>query len=240
MPSISVVVPVFNEEDNVRSLALEIIAVLERIGEPYEILFVNDGSTDATAARLLELAPDHPALRVVELDGNFGEASALSAGLHQARGDVVVTLDGDGQNDPADIHLMLAPFAGAGPELGLVAGQRIRRQDTFSKRWASKIANPVRRWLLNDGTRDSVCGWKAIRRDVFLSLPYFDNMHRFLIALTMREGYQVKLIDVKDRPRAHGTSKYTNWGRLMVGIPDLLGVAWLMRRFRGRAESREI
>jgi dolichol-phosphate mannosyltransferase len=129
---------------------------------------------------------------------------------------------------------------GAGPELGLVAGQRIRRQDTFSKRWASKIANPVRRWLLNDGTRDSVCGWKAIRRDVFLSLPYFDNMHRFLIALTMREGYQVKLIDVKDRPRAHGTSKYTNWGRLMVGIPDLLGVAWLMRRFRGRADSREI
>jgi dolichol-phosphate mannosyltransferase len=149
-------------------------------------------------------------------------------------------MDGDGQNDPADVHLMLAPFADAGPELGIVAGQRIRREDTFSKRWASKIANPIRRWLLNDGTRDSVCGWKAMPRDVFLSLPYFDNMHRFLIALTLREGYQVRLIDVRDRPRAHGRSKYTNWGRLMVGIPDLFGVAWLMRRFRGRAEPREI
>jgi glycosyltransferase involved in cell wall biosynthesis len=205
-----------------------------------EAVFVDDGSSDGTAVELVRLRTVLPCLRVLVHGRNLGKSAALRTGVRAAKHPIVVTMDGDGQNDPADIHLMLAPFADAGPELGIVAGQRIRREDTFSKRWASKIANPIRRWLLNDGTRDSVCGWKAMPRDVFLSLPYFDNMHRFLIALTLREGYQVRLIDVKDRPRAHGTSKYTNWGRLMVGIPDLIGVAWLMRRFRGRAEPREI
>ena len=237
-PTISVVVPVKDEAGNVGPLAREIAAALT--GQPHEILFVDDGSSDGTAQALAALKADLPQLRVLRHGKNLGQSRGIRSGVQAARGEIIVTLDGDGQNDPADIDLMLAPFESAGPELGIVAGQRIRRQDTFSKRWASKIANPIRRWLLNDGTRDSVCGWKAMPREVFLSLPYFDNMHRFLIALTMREGYQVKLIDVRDRPRSHGTSKYTNWGRLMVGIPDLFGVAWLMRRYRGRVDAREL
>src|ERR1700761_2563650 len=237
----SLIVAVKDEKENMAPLIAEIAQACAGLDHSaYEAIFIDDGSSDGTAEELASLKTVLPALRVLVHGRNLGKSAALRTGIKAARFPVVVTMDGDGQNDPADVHLMLAPFDGAGPELGIVAGQRIKRQDTFSKRWASKIANPVRRWLLNDGTRDSVCGWKAIRRDVFLSLPYFDNMHRFLIALTLREGYQIKLIDVKDRPRAHGTSKYTNWGRLMVGIPDLLGVAWLMRRFRGRADSREI
>jgi len=237
----SLIVAVKDEKENMAPLIGEIAETLKGHElSTCEAIFIDDGSSDGTAAELVRLRAVLPCLRVLVHGRNLGKSAALRTGIRAAKHPIVVTMDGDGQNDPADLHLMLAPFVDAGPELGLVAGQRIKRQDTFSKRWASKIANPVRRWLLNDGTRDSVCGWKAIRRDVFLSLPYFDNMHRFLIALTMREGYQVKLIDVKDRPRAHGTSKYTNWGRLMVGIPDLLGVAWLMRRFRGRADSREI
>jgi dolichol-phosphate mannosyltransferase len=239
--SFSLIVAVKDEKENMAALIAEIAQALKgRDPSTCEAIFIDDGSGDGTAAELVRLRAILPCLRVLVHGRNLGKSAALRTGIRAARHPVIVTMDGDGQNDPADIHLMLGPFADAGPELGIVAGQRIKREDTFSKRWASKIANPVRRWLLNDGTRDSVCGWKAMPRDVFLALPYFDNMHRFLIALTLREGYQVRLIDVKDRPRAHGTSKYTNWGRLMVGIPDLLGVAWLMRRFRGRADLKEI
>jgi glycosyltransferase involved in cell wall biosynthesis len=237
----SLIVAVKDEKDNMPPLVAEIAEALRsRDPSTCEAIFIDDGSSDGTAAELVRLRAILPCLRVLVHGRNLGKSAALRTGIRAAKHPIIVTMDGDGQNDPADVHLMLAPFAGAGPELGIVAGQRIRREDTFSKRWASRIANPVRRWLLNDGTRDSVCGWKAMPRDVFLALPYFDNMHRFLIALTLREGYQVRLIDVKDRPRAHGRSKYTNWGRLVVGIPDLLGVAWLMRRFRGRVEPREI
>jgi len=237
----SLIVAVKDEKENMAPLIGEIAAALKSCERSTcEVIFVDDGSNDGTAAELVRLRATLPSLRVLVHGRNLGKSAALRTGIRAAKHPIVVTMDGDGQNDPSDIHLMLAPFANAGPELGLVAGQRIKREDTFSKRWASKIANPIRRWLLNDGTRDSVCGWKAMPRDVFLSLPYFDNMHRFLIALTLREGYQVKLIDVRDRPRAHGKSKYTNWGRLMVGIPDLLGAAWLMRRFRGRVEPKEI
>jgi len=241
----SLIVAVKDEKENMAPLIGEIAqAMAGRDPATYEAVFIDDGSSDGTGEELARLKSVLPALRVLVHARNMGKSAALRTGIRAARFPIVVTMDGDGQNDPADIHLMLAPFESlgedAGPGLGIVAGQRIRRQDTFSKRWASKIANPIRRRLLNDGTRDSVCGWKAMPREVFLALPYFDNMHRFLIALTLREGYQVRLIDVKDRPRGHGTSKYTNWGRLMVGIPDLLGTAWLMRRFRGRVESKEI
>jgi glycosyltransferase involved in cell wall biosynthesis len=237
----SLIVAVKDEQENMAPLIAEIAQALkDRDPATCEAIFIDDGSSDGTPEELVRLRAVLPCLRVLVHGRNLGKSAALRTGIRAARHPIIVTMDGDGQNDPADVHLMLAPFADAGPELGIVAGQRIARQDTFSKRWASKIANPVRRWLLNDGTRDSVCGWKAMPRDLFLALPYFDNMHRFLIALTLREGYQVRLIDVKDRPRGHGRSKYTNWGRLMVGIPDLLGVAWLMRRYRGRVEPREI
>jgi glycosyltransferase involved in cell wall biosynthesis len=237
----SLIVAVKDEKENMAPLIGEIAeAMKERDQATYEAIFIDDGSSDGTADELVRLKSVLPALRVLVHGRNLGKSAALRTGIRAAKHGIVVTMDGDGQNDPADIHAMIAPFAVAGPELGIVAGQRIKREDTFSKRWASKIANPIRRWLLNDGTRDSVCGWKVMPRDVFLALPYFDNMHRFLIALTLREGYQAKLIDVRDRPRAHGTSKYTNWGRLMVSIPDLFGVAWLMRRFRGTVQAREL
>jgi glycosyltransferase involved in cell wall biosynthesis len=237
----SLIVAVKDERENVAPLIEEIAAAMAgHDPSTYEAVFIDDGSSDGTAEELARLKSVLPALRVLAHGRNLGKSAALRTGIRAARFPIVVTMDGDGQNDPADIHTMLAPFENAGPELGIVAGQRIKREDTFSKRWASKIANPIRRALLHDGTRDSVCGWKAMPREVFLDLPYFDNMHRFLIALVMREGYQVKLIDVRDRPRAHGTSKYTNWGRLMVGIPDLFGVAWLMRRFHGKVQAKEL
>jgi len=237
----SLIVAVKDEKENMAPLIGEIAATMaERDPSTYEAIFIDDGSSDGTPQELARLKAVLPALRVLVHGRNLGKSAALRTGIRAARFPIVVTMDGDGQNDPADVHLMLAPFEGARPDLGIVAGQRIKRQDTLSKRWASRIANPIRRWLLNDGTRDSVCGWKAMPREVFLSLPYFDNMHRFLIALTLREGYEVELIDVKDRLRTHGTSKYTNWGRLMVGIPDLFGTAWLMRRFRGRVDAKEI
>ena len=239
--SFSLIVAVKDENENMAPLIAEIAqAMKDRDVSTFEAIFIDDGSSDGTAEELVRLKSVLPALRVLVHGRNLGKSAALRTGIRAARHEIVVTMDGDGQNDPADIHTMIAPFAGAGPELGIVAGQRIKREDTWAKRVASRIGNRVRRWLLNDGARDSVCGWKAIRRDVFLSLPYFDNMHRFLIALSLREGYQAKLIDVRDRPRAHGTSKYTNWGRLLVGIPDLFGVAWLMRRFRGQAQTREM
>ena len=239
--SFSLIVAVKDEKENMAPLIGEIADAMRGDDvSTYEAIFIDDGSSDGTAEELVRLKSVLPALRVLVHGRNLGKSAALRTGIRAAKHGIVVTMDGDGQNDPADIHTMIAPFAAAGPELGIVAGQRIKREDTWAKRTASKIGNRVRRWLLNDGARDSVCGWKAIRRDVFLALPYFDNMHRFLIALTLREGYEAKLIDVRDRPRAHGKSKYTNWGRLVVGIPDLFGVAWLMRRFRGNAQTREM
>ena len=237
----SLIVAVMNEKENMAPLIREIAQALAG-SDPasHEVIFIDDGSDDGTAAELVSLRGVLPSLRVLVHGRNLGKSGALRTGIRAARHDIVVTMDGDGQNDPADIHLLLAPFAEDNTHLGLVAGQRIKRQDTWSKRTASKLANRLRRWLLKDGARDSVCGWKAMRRDLFLAMPYFDNMHRFFIALAIREGYDVRLIDVRDRPRAHGKSKYTNWGRLKVGFADLLGTAWLGRRFRGQTETREI
>lgn len=240
-PAFSLVIAVMNEEDNIAPLVAEIAQALEaRDPAGWEVIFVDDGSRDRTVELLLAQRGVLANLRVLVHGKNCGKSTALRTGIGAARHPIIVTMDGDLQNDPADIDVMLAPFAEGNPRLGLVAGQRIKREDTFSKRIASRLANRIRRRLLNDQARDSVCGWKAMRRDLYLALPFFDNMHRFFIALAIREGYEIALVDVKDRRRVHGKSKYTNWGRLLVGLPDMLGMVWLVRRAPGRPQTKEV
>lgn len=238
-PSISVVVPVKDESGNVLPLAREIAAALT--GENYEIVFVDDGSTDATAMELLQLKPELP-LRVLAHGRNLGQSRALRSGIVAARADIIVTLDGDGQNDPADIPAMVAAFrAQSGdPWFAMLAGERVRRQDKWSRRMASRLANRVRRRLLNDQAKDTGCGLKVFRRESFLALPYFDHMHRYLIALMLREGYRIGFRAVDHRPRHTGRSKYGVWDRLAVGVADLAGVMWLNRRHRGAVQPREL
>ncbi|HEX2592124.1 MAG TPA: glycosyltransferase family 2 protein [Rhizomicrobium sp.] len=237
----SLLIAVMNEEENIKPVLREIAGALKgRDPASYEIVFVDDGSTDNTVRELLDMKSEMPMLRLVQHDRNYGKSTALRTGFLAARNNVVVTMDGDGQNDPNDILRLVAPFQSGDPALGLVAGQRIRRADTVRKQIASRYANKLRQALLKDGARDSVCGLKAIRRDVFLQLPFFDNMHRFFIALVIREGYRTELIDVVDRPRAAGTSKYGVLDRLLVGIPDLFGMVWLRKRFRGAPKPTEL
>ena len=234
---ISVVVPVQDEAGNVGPLAREIAAALA--GESHEILFVDDGSTDGTDAALAALKSEIPQLRALRHSRNLGQSRGIRTGVQAARGDIIVTLDGDGQNDPADIPKLLAALR-AEPTVAMVSGVRVKRQDSASRRWASRMGNGFRSALLGDGARDTGCGLKAFRRAVFLELPYFDHIHRFLIALVLREGWQVRYVPVNHRPRLTGASKYTNFGRLLVSVQDLLGVRWLQRRYRGRAEIREL
>jgi dolichol-phosphate mannosyltransferase len=177
---------------------------------------------------------------VISHASNLGQSRAIRTGVRAARGEIVVTLDGDGQNDPADIPKLLAAFGRGDASLGLVSGVRAKRKDTVSRRLASRIGNGVRQSLLHDGAKDSGCGLKAFKREAFLALPYFDHLHRFLITMMIREGYKVEFVDVNHRPRLHGQSKYTNFRRMLVGIDDLLGVRWLQRRMRGKTEATEI
>ncbi|MDE2474256.1 MAG: glycosyltransferase family 2 protein [Alphaproteobacteria bacterium] len=237
--AISVVVPVKDEAGNVVPLAREIAAALT--GESYEMVFVDDGSVDATVAELLQLKPELP-VRVLAHGRNLGQSRALRSGIVAAHGDIIVTLDGDGQNDPADIPAMIAAFrAEAGdPLFAMIAGQRRKRQDKWSKRAASRFANRVRRRLLNDQAMDTGCGLKVFRRESYLALPYFDHMHRYLIALMLREGCRIGFVNVNHRPRQTGRSKYGVLDRLAVGITDLAGVMWLNRRHRGPAQTREL
>jgi len=238
--ALSIVVPVKDESENVGPLAREIAAAIA--GETStEIVFVDDGSTDATAAELTALKAELPSLRVISHGRNIGQSRAVRTGVRAAKGEIIVTLDGDGQNDPADIPKLLAELrAGAEERVGMVSGIRQQRKDNISKRIGSGLANGFRRWMLDDHAIDSGCGLKAFRRDVFLALPYFDNMHRFLVALMWREGYQVRFVEVGHRPRTHGHSKYTNWKRLRVGLIDTIGVRWLQRRFNGAIEPKEL
>jgi len=229
-PEISVVVPVFNEEGAAGPLAEEIAAAFA--GAPVEIIFVDDASRDATRARLGELKARIPELRVLSHRKNAGQSRSIRTGVLAAQGSVVVTLDGDGQNDPADAP-RLARLLLEGPQsLGMVGGRRLKRQDSAAKLWASRWANGIRKRLLNDQADDTGCGLKAFRREAFLRLPYFDHMHRYLPALMMREGYEVAFEDVSHRPRTSGVSKYTNVGRLWAALSDLLGVMWLRARAR--------
>jgi dolichol-phosphate mannosyltransferase len=227
---LSVVIPVKNEAGNIAPLVSEIAAALEGRLE-YEIVYVDDGSDDATAGEIRRLQAASPRLRLVQHRSSCGQSAAIRSGIKAACGAWIATLDGDGQNDPADIPALwaIAQESPALPPL-LVAGHRAHRQDSWSKRRASRIANAVRRWLLRDDTPDTGCGLKLFRRDLFLDLPYFDHMHRFLPALVLREGGVVRSVPVNHRPRERGVSKYGVLDRLGVGITDLLGVMWLLRR----------
>ncbi len=226
---VSVVIPMMNEEENVAPLIARIVAACE--GVDFEVVAVNDGSTDGTGAALLALAKDDPRIRVLQHPRPAGQSAAVHSGVGAARAPICVTLDGDGQNPPEELPNLYGPLlADETGKLGLVAGQRVDRQDTASKRWASKFANGLRARLLKDGTRDTGCGLKGFRRDAFLGLPFFNHMHRYLPALMRRDGWEVAHVDVTHAERAAGKSKYTNFGRALVGIYDLIGVAWLIRR----------
>jgi dolichol-phosphate mannosyltransferase len=236
--TVSVVVPVKDEVDNVAALAREIAAALK--AEPgHEIIFIDDGSTDGTAERLAALKAEIPNFRPLRHDRNLGQSRGIHTGIHAARGDIIVTLDGDGQNDPADIPALLRLLR-ADPALGMVSGVRVKRQDTASRRIASRLANRFRNAMLGDGATDTGCGIKAFHRTAFLDLPYFDHMHRYLIALVQRHGWKVDYVPVNHRPRLAGRSKYTNLGRTLVSIYDMLGVRWLQRRHGGRTKIEEL
>lgn len=228
---LSIVVPVHNETDNVRPLIEEIDDALGDSCD-YEIVYVDDGSTDDTFEKLNTLQTEYPRLRVLRHRRCCGQSTALSTGVRAARGNVIATLDGDGQNNPADIPRLLAVWRelsanGAG---AMVAGYRRKRKDTGWRRFSSKVANGVRGSLLKDNTPDTGCGLKVFSRQIFLALPYFDHMHRFLPALAQRAGGKVVSVEVDHRPRLRGKSKYGTWHRLWVGIWDLLGVMWLQQR----------
>lgn len=227
-PAVTVVVPVRNEAGNVAPLVAEIAAALDG-KESFEIVYVNDGSTDGTEAELQRLMALHPFLRRVRHRQSCGQSAAVRSGVMAARGAIVVTIDGDGQNDPAFIPALVKALREGAPQIGIVAGQRLARKGAF-KRFQSRIANAVRGAVLRDGTRDTGCGLKAFRRDVYLRLPYFDALHRFMPALIKREGLGIGYVDVVDRPRGSGVSNYGLWDRLWVGILDLAGVWWLIRR----------
>jgi dolichol-phosphate mannosyltransferase len=230
VPAVSVVIPVRNEAANIAPLLSEIVSALEKHAA-FEVIFVNDGSTDRSESELTLLMASRPWLRHVKHASSCGQSAAIHSGVEHARAPLVVTLDGDGQNDPAFIPALLETLMGA-PRVGLVAGQRVRRRANLFKKLQSRIANGVRKAVLRDGTRDTGCGLKAFRRDLFLKLPYFDGLHRFLPALVRRAGYDIAYVDVIDRPRRAGKSNYGMWDRLWVGIMDLFGVWWLIRRCR--------
>jgi dolichol-phosphate mannosyltransferase len=227
---LSLVIPVRNEAENIAPLIAEIRAALDN-GCEYEVIYVDDGSNDATAQRLENARRDFPRLRVMHHRTACGQSTALLTGVRAARGTWIATLDGDGQNDPADIHTLLAARAAAGNDpLLLLAGHRRQRRDSALKRLSSCVANNVRARLLRDNTPDTGCGLKLFARATFLALPHFDHMHRFLPALVLRAGGRVQSVAVTHRPRQRGQSNYGVFDRLWIGIVDLFGVLWLRRR----------
>ncbi|KRG68397.1 glycosyltransferase family 2 protein [Pseudoxanthomonas dokdonensis] len=238
MSLLSVVVPVFNERDNVAPLVQEIVSALDgRV--PFEIIYVDDCSSDDTLAVLQALKMRVPQLRVITHQQQSGQSTAIRNGVKAARGAWIATLDGDGQNDPADIPKLLQAREAGQALVKLYAGWRVERRDTGSKRWASKWANAIRARMLADDTPDTGCGIKLFEREAFLDLPYFDHMHRYLPALMQRAGWQTLSVPVNHRHRTTGVSKYNNLGRALVGIADLRGVSWLIKRSR-RTGVREL
>lgn len=228
---LSVVVPVRDEEANIDPLINEICSSLDGLLE-YEIVYVDDGSSDKTWERLVTLSEKLSQLKIVRHRKSCGQSYAIHTGVKVAQSPLIATLDGDGQNDPADIPLLLEVFNSADSPVGLqlVIGHRRKRQDSWVKRTSARVANKVRGYLLKDRTPDTGCGLKLFPRDTFLGLPFFDHMHRFLPALILRNGGAVLSVEVNHRPRKHGQSHYGVWDRLWVGLVDLLGVMWLQRR----------
>ena len=230
LPDASVVIAVLDEADNVEAVCAEVLAAMAADGGRFEVVWVDDGSTDATAARLEAIAARDPRVRLVRHPRRCGKSQAVRTGVAAARAPWIATLDGDGQNDPTDLPAMLAAARGAGAPTPLVAGVRVRRDDPASRLVATRLANGFRQAVLNDHCPDTGCGVKVFARDAFLRLPVFEGMHRFLPALFARYGHPLINMPVRHRARAHGVSKYTNWGRALVGVADLLGVIWLTRR----------
>jgi dolichol-phosphate mannosyltransferase len=232
-PDLAVVVPVKNESENILPLIGEIVAALgsRTPAIAHEIIYVDDGSDDDTSARLAAARAQCTSLRVLRHSESCGQSAAIATGVRAARSPWIATLDGDGQNDPADIPALFDAARTAGEPV-MVAGQRIKRRDSALKRLSSRLANKLRNALLKDGVADTGCGLKVFTRDDFLALPYFDHMHRFLPALIQRAGRRVILMPVNHRPRTRGVSKYGVMNRLFVGITDMLGVRWLQRRHR--------
>jgi dolichol-phosphate mannosyltransferase len=229
MTDVSIVIPMKNESENVALLLDEIAAACA--GQDYEIIIVDDGSTDDTAEQVRAAMAAHPTLRLLQHPQSAGQSAGVHSGVLAAKGAIVCTLDGDGQNPPAELPKLFMPLLqDQTGRLGLVAGQRVGRQDTLSKKLASRFANALRSRILKDGTRDTGCGLKGFRRDAFLRLPYFNHMHRYLPALFKRDGWEVALVDVSHRERHAGRSKYSNLQRALVGIYDLVGVSWLIQR----------
>jgi dolichol-phosphate mannosyltransferase len=237
-PELSVVVPAFNEEGNVLPLLDEIVTAL-RGKVAFEVIFVDDHSRDGTRAALQGAMARVPELRVLGHERQSGQSTAIRNGAKAARGEWIATLDGDGQNDPADLPKLLAARDAGPTDVKLYAGWRVNRQDSGSKKWASRWANGIRSRLLRDATPDTGCGTKLFERAAFLDLPYFDHMHRYLPALMQRAGWKTVSVPVNHRPRGAGQSKYTNFGRALVGIRDLMGVAWLIKRSK-RTDVREL
>jgi dolichol-phosphate mannosyltransferase len=237
LPIIAAIVPAKNEVGNIAPLVAELETALSPLGR-FEVIYVDDGSTDGTGAELLRLMAERPWLRMLRRETSAGQSASVRAGVEAARAPVIATLDGDGENNPAYIPELYRLIT-SDPAIGIAAGQRTGRKASGFKKLQSRIANGVRGRILRDGTRDTGCGLKCFRRDLFLRLPYFDAIHRFLPALVVREGYRVAHLDVVDRTRLSGTSNYTMWNRLWVGILDLAGVWWLIRRKKASSPATE-
>lgn len=238
-PRVSIVIPAKNEAPSLAPLIEEIERVCASLA-PFEVIYVDDGSTDTTQADLAHARADRPWLRVLRHEESCGKSAAVRTGVSAAGASIVATLDGDGQNDPAYVAALVAALEAGGPGTALAVGQRLRRDDGRFKKIQSRIANRVRVAILRDGTRDTACGHKVFRRDVFLALPFFDALHRFLPALVKRDGYGIVHVDVVDRPRLAGQSHYGFFDRLWVGIMDMIGVWWLIRRRRRVPRAKEL
>ena len=228
-----------NEAENIAPVIAEIAAALDGRWN-YEIIYVNDGSTDATGERLASVMKSRANVRQSRHAASSGQSAAVRSGVRAACGAIVATLDGDGQNNPVFLPALISAIEDGGERTGLAAGQRVGRKDTGFKKIQSRIANAVRNAILHDGTRDTGCGLKAFRREVFLAMPYFDGLHRFLPALVRREGYHIVYVDVVDRPRHSGVSNYGFFDRLWIGIMDLAGVWWLIRRKKPTPVATEV
>ena len=235
---VSVVIPAKDEAENLAFLLTEIHTAFR--DQLHEVLVVDDGSSDGTAALIVARRAAGDPVRHIRHAFSCGQSAAVRTGLLHARGDIVTTIDGDGQNDPAYLPQLVKALNAAGPSVGIACGQRVRRTDTPWKRFSSRFANGLRGRILKDGTRDTGCGLKAIHRKLFLQLPYFDGWHRYLPALVLREGFGVAHLDVVDRPRRHGVSHYGTLDRALRGILDLYGVWWLRRRRKKLPVASEI